>query len=235
MIRQNPDNFATWQEWARASSPNPVGMRKEPDSVLLAHKVETGNLGTARAGTAGVLLYDPALDLPVFADGTAWVAMTPTTTETVRTAGALMDDELTSISAVKALSDYEEGTFTPIFTDGTNNAATYTHQTASYTKIGQLVAFNIRLQAADLGSMAGAVVRIANLPFVNTASYVSVDVGYGAGLAIAQFSNIGGYIIPDTSTINLTIWASTAGILNLSVAELSSDGYVMVSGTYNAV
>ena len=101
----DPNHYATWQDWARAISPvledsTPIGVRKEPEAVLLAHKVETGNLGTARAGTAGVMLYDPVLELPVFADGTEWVSI-------ASTAGALMESDLASPAAVKATT----GTF----------------------------------------------------------------------------------------------------------------------------
>lgn len=187
---------------------------------------------TVNVTSSGALMDSELADIASVKALDQGVATTdsPTFVEVTATTGVYLG----GTAAANLLDDYEEGTFTPIFSDGTNNAASYTNQSASYTKIGRAVTFNIRLQCADLGSMTGSVVRIAGLPFVSNATdFVSVDVGYGAGLAISQFSNVGGYIIPSTSTINLVVWASTEGILNLSVAALSADGYVMVSGTYN--
>jgi hypothetical protein len=66
------------------------------------------------------------------------------------------------------LSDYEEGTWTPVFkATGTNlSSVTYASQTGNYTKIGRQVTVNavLRTSAITIGAATGVVV-IDGLPF----------------------------------------------------------------------
>ena len=58
-------------------------------------------------------------------------------------------------AAANALDDYEEGTWTPVLSDGTNTNVTYTRQVGTYTKIGNKVHVQGRIAISSLGSLSG--------------------------------------------------------------------------------
>lgn len=81
-------------------------------------------------------------------------------------------------AAVNGLDDYEEGTFTPSYTVGTGggnmvNNATYANVGGSYTKVGRLVHFTLRMQLNSGFTVIGGHVVINGLPFT------SVNAGHG--------------------------------------------------------
>lgn len=71
--------------------------------------------------------------------------------------------------AANALDDYEEGTFTPSFTQGVNGGASYSAQSGRYTKIGRQVIAEVDL---DLNSYSanGSHVFVGGFPFVSNSA-----------------------------------------------------------------
>lgn len=134
-----------------------------------------------------------------------------------------------AITAANTLDDYEEGTWTPVLSDGTNNA-THSVQNGNYTKVGDRVFVSSRVQLSSLGSVSGGL-RISGLPFVSGES-ASADCGYGSNMAITAGRNVGGYIITGDSYIRLTIWDNAIGITILQSGELSSDGFLIMFSSY---
>lgn len=68
-------------------------------------------------------------------------------------------------AAANALDDYEEGTWTPTYTqDGTPNTATYATRSGTYTKIGNLVTVFFDIDASSLTAGSGNC-RVDGLPF----------------------------------------------------------------------
>lgn len=138
--------------------------------------------------------------------------------------------------AANALNDYEEGTFTPILTDGTNNATMHASNGGFYTKIGRLVTLNARVQTTALGAVAGSI-KLTGLPFPafnsgsNQASFLA---GFGSGLAVPSGQVIGGHLINNTTEIILSIWDTTAGTSALSAAQWSATGQIRFSLAYIA-
>ncbi len=89
------------------------------------------------------------------------------------------------------LDDYEEGTFTPTLSTGVTSP-TYTNQNGSYTKIGNLVYFQIRLKLAS-GTANNNQFVIGGLPF-NSASasdYGGAFISYSSGF----LDSLGAYTI----------------------------------------
>lgn len=66
-----------------------------------------------------------------------------------------------------SLDDYEEGTFTPTWLSGLSNPS-YSDTTGTFTKIGNLVTFTLRIQAS--GTNVGSHARIGSLPFTSSSS-----------------------------------------------------------------
>ena len=138
--------------------------------------------------------------------------------------------------AANALDDYEEGTWTPIISDGTNNATGYSHQHGHYRKVGGLVHINGFIVLTNLGSVSGAV-RISGLPFASANAhnnYGSMSFSRCDGLAIQDGGGISGYIVQGQAYAHLYLWDETTGNSTLSSGELSADGLLTFAGTYAA-
>jgi len=69
-------------------------------------------------------------------------------------------------AAANALDDYEEGSFTPVFTGSSGSAGSYDtgEHEARYTKIGRLVTIQFKITLTNKGSWGGEV-RFTTLPF----------------------------------------------------------------------
>jgi hypothetical protein len=81
--------------------------------------------------------------------------------------------------SANALDDYEEGTFTPLVEGTTTSgSATYTTQVAKYTKVGNIVHFNIFIRWQS-GTGSGNLV-ITGLPFTSVGSsyHSAVTIGW---------------------------------------------------------
>jgi len=80
-------------------------------------------------------------------------------------------------AAANALSDYEEGTWTPVIGgSGSTSGQSYTTQHGSYTKIGRLVKLKGYVVLSSIGTISGAYCQIQGLPFTVTGVQ-----GYGGG------------------------------------------------------
>jgi|TARA_Y100000289_G_scaffold42131_1_gene41813 hypothetical protein len=71
-------------------------------------------------------------------------------------------------STDNALDDYEEGTWTPVYSSGITSPG-YNIQSANYTKIGDLVTFTLNLRASS-GTNAGSHLILGGLPFTSSSS-----------------------------------------------------------------
>jgi hypothetical protein len=65
------------------------------------------------------------------------------------------------------LDDYEEGTWTPVLTDGVNSVASYFYQYGSYIKVGRIVTINCTISVFNKGSLGAGDVFITGLPFTS--------------------------------------------------------------------
>jgi len=99
---------------------------------------------------------------------------TPTVKATqVDTASIKFPATQVSYANVNTLDDYEEGTFQPeiFYTDATNQAAaTNQTQTGIYTKVGNLVTLNFRLEFTAPSGLANDNIGVKNLPFASNSS-----------------------------------------------------------------
>lgn len=84
------------------------------------------------------------------------------------------------------LDDYEEGTFSPTISSGITSVG-YATQNGSYTKIGRLVTFSLRLEL-NAGTAAASILRIGGLPFTSDVTYrgYAASWGYAAGTIIGS-------------------------------------------------
>lgn len=143
---------------------------------------------------------------------------------------------LGGIAAANELSDYEEGTWTPVLSDGTNSDATQTKESGTYTKVGNIVHVHGRLATSALGTISGDL-RITGLPFTShSITYVvsSIAAGFGTNLAITAGVSVSGYVGVSATHITLTKWSGASGIVNLADTEWSADGDLAFTVSYTA-
>ena len=131
------------------------------------------------------------------------------------------------------LDDYEEGTWTPVITDLTNDA-TSTTAVGTYTKIGRMVHIKGNIVLSSLGSVSGSV-YLNGFPFAaasgaNTDSVLSV--GEATGLSVTAGHSICGRVFPAQSYALLSLWDATTGTTNLQHTELTASTELTVEATY---
>lgn len=107
------------------------------------------------------------------------------------------------------LADYEEGTWTPTVTPGSGSFTTVTIQSATYTKIGNLVTVETRFVLTNSGTGAGSI-NIAGLPFTAKSEYTNIPfLCRRANDGIPLFGRVNGANIDDIRTVTYT-----TGIVN---------------------
>ena len=82
--------------------------------------------------------------------------------------GQVTDIKIGGSGSANTFDDYEEGTFTPSYTQGTSSA-TYSIQTGRYTKVGRRVQFDIELDGNSITGN-GSHIYIGGLPFTSSSS-----------------------------------------------------------------
>jgi len=157
------------------------------------------------------------------------------TTPAASGAGITFPATASASSDANTLDDYEEGTWTAVISDGTNNATMNAGRTTgSYTKIGNIVTVSGYISTDSLGSVTGGI-RISGLPFTcnnSNKSYSGATFPYGENLNITAGRVVGGYANINSTFIQLTTWSATGGTAALTAAEWSSDGAVIFNVTY---
>jgi hypothetical protein len=132
---------------------------------------------------------------------------------------------------VNTLDDYEEGTFLPGFSfGGAGVGITYAVRSGIYTKIGNLVFFQMKLVLTSKGTSTGIAV-IGPLPFTVGAENAAGSVGFADALS----SIVGGLtalIVGTTTNVNL-YQTGTGTIAQLTNANFTNTSQFYVSGCYS--
>lgn len=137
------------------------------------------------------------------------------------------------------LSDYATGTWTPELRDHVGNtlsAGSHLYQDGTYTKIGNLVFFSCRvgIGATITPLVATNAIRVYGIPYTHadagsTRTAITVGFGFSMSMGTAGYSPAG---FLQSSYIQLKLWDSSSGASDLLVQELSTNGYLYISGTY---
>ena len=176
------------------------------------------------------------------ADATASPALTIDSSQNATFAGTInanaginFPDTQVASSDVNTLDDYEEGTWTPVFTDGSNDFTMVANQNGRYTKIGRVVHFEAECGSSSIGSASGNLL-LKGLPFTsaNNTSESSCSIGFlrsfnytSGGLELHAF------VLGNTTTISFCVSRddTTEVLAQCSDAD-SSAFFIRVSGTY---
>ena len=127
------------------------------------------------------------------------------------------------------LNDYEEGTFTPVVAGTTlAGVGVYTTQTGKYTKIGNLVTFQIQIiwtAHTGTGNM-----RFTGLPFTNAANFWAASVGFADNIALTANSIITALVESAGSFVTFVQYPAGGGAT--SGVPVDTAGEIIVSGSY---
>lgn len=132
-------------------------------------------------------------------------------------------------------SDYEEGTWNPVLSDGTNNA-TMSALNGHYTKIGNTVFLRAYIYTTSLGAVSGNL-RITGLPFAvatGTDKYSSAAIGFGDSLAVTAGQSLGAIFWPGASYMRLQVWGAATGSTIMQDTEWTANGEIMIQAQYQA-
>jgi len=141
----------------------------------------------------------------------------------------------------EVLTDYEEGTWTPVLSDATTGGNTATlnasYDLGRYVKVGNQVTLTGLIGSTSITGMnTGNGMYIQGLPFTvasGNEGYVGSTFGYGYGLATGTAGyNVGCYAQNGASYAMFTYWAATGGTDTFTVAMWTADGRVMFNLTY---
>jgi len=102
-------------------------------------------------------------------------------------------------AAANALDDYEEGTWTPVHSDGTNTATL----SGLYRKVGNIVYFRVRT-SVDSGTATLKVGSVSGLPFTNISTIVGVGGKVIKTTGVTSDTSFVGYD-PNHAAINLNL------------------------------
>ena len=188
--------------WSSAPGGTPLGHRVVGDGVNLHYYTRLGQSGSHIFSTNNAGVATERLRLT--ADGYARLA--------AGTGGIQFNGDTASANA---LDDYEEGSWTPVHSDGTNTATL----SGLYRKIGSVV--YIRVTATGTGTLK--VGSVSGLPFTNIATIV----GTGgkvvqATSATSDTSVIGYHAQPALINLNLSADVSVSAGISSWVCSITS-------------
>jgi hypothetical protein len=135
---------------------------------------------------------------------------------------------------VNCLDDYEEGTWTPVFTPASGAIGGYALQAGNYTKVGRAVTVTCYIALSSKGTASGAV-TVTGLPFANASGnsgfYTSPSM-YINALASGPTGNFIPYLAPNTTIVNLSYLAGQTTNTAFTMAMLGNTSDCMISMTY---
>ena len=144
-------------------------------------------------------------------------------TPTSSGAGITFPATQSASSDANTLDDYEEGTFSPTIYSGITGV-TYSTQNGSYTKVGRLVTFSLRLELSA-GTAAADILRIGSLPFTPDGAFR----GYAGSWGFA-----GSSILNSTSTnlptLNIDAGGTTIAFYNTAGSAFNGTSLATASG-----
>ena len=125
-------------------------------------------------------------------------------------------------ATANALDDYEEGSWTPQLTDGTNtNATAAGNNTGQYVKIGKVVFISCTVSTSAIGSLSGQI-WCDGLPFTVYSGGglgFAVMAGSGGGMGLTAGHNMSGNFNGATTKIAIYVWDVSTGTSGMQASE----------------
>jgi hypothetical protein len=124
--------------------------------------------------------------------------------------------------AANKLEDYEEGTFTPLYTAGGGTITTASNA-GKYVKVGDLVHCHFRIRSTGVSSLSGAI-GISGFPFTAVSDVRSAGSKWFARNWGADMPNFNFGIVAGTTAAALYKQAMNAGASSVNSGDFSTGG-----------
>jgi hypothetical protein len=234
VMKENGFNFVSQADVG--SSPNQVPLNQylgnmayqDDDGVNITGGVINGVInGTIGATTPATGIFTTVTATTTMGVGNA----TPSTSGS----GITFPATQSASTNVNTLDDYEEGTWSPVISDGTNNATMDSTTSGTYTKIGNTVNISAYIITTSLGSVSGAI-RVIGLPFAvsnaNNGVYSGTTAGWANQLLIIAGQSVGMYADRNTTQMPLFVWNATSGSTAMTSIQWTNVGAIIMNLTY---
>ena len=133
------------------------------------------------------------------------------------------------VEEANALDDYEEGTWTPAFTNV--SAPTYTSTSGKYTKIGRFIFLTGEIfVASGLDTSDTSAIAIAGLPFPPAATHNAALFEFGQDVSLITQSGLDSFANVNITTSSLI--ALLRGTNNLAYSQCNSSGNLKFALSY---
>ena len=214
-------------------------------------KVAVSSLTAGRAVSTGVLTVvngtNPYIEMPD-GTGTTYIQVASGDLNFVPRSGknvSISNSNLVIGTAAKGidfsanggdvLSQYDEGTYTPVFTASSSNpTVTYSRQRGKYVRVGNVVTISVDLIWDAISGGSGDVQL--SLPFAGESSVGASGAGPIAVLDGVTFAASRTFcnVQPQASVLYATLPQAGSGVStsNTTVAQLSASGRLVLSCTY---
>jgi len=134
----------------------------------------------------------------------------------------------------ETLDTYDEGTWTPVLSDGTNNATMNGATFGKYLRIGNRVYITCRVFISAIGSVSATGVRVTGLPFtVNASNPEPLSCGSALSLVLGTAADtVCGMFVVSQTYFQCFVWDATGGTTGMTEAEWGTVGQVNFGGWY---
>lgn len=165
-IENASSGTAAQAEFSAYNGTSFVGLLMNGASFTTAGVVRQAGAILQTNGAGGLTLNTSANQPVYFGVNNTEVAKFDTTPALDLVCGKLKFPASQSASAdANTLDDYEEGTWTPVFTASGISGVTYGTQSGYYTKVGRIVHLEMRVTLTSKGSGGSGVASFSGLPF----------------------------------------------------------------------
>lgn len=148
------------------------------------------------------------------------------------TAGQIAFPATQSASAgANTLDDYEEGTWTPVFTFPTpgNLSISYATQQGSYVKVGSLVSLQFEIvSSAFTHTTASGAISITGLPFACRSTYGFTNLGRWNGITKANYTDCFVDVTPTSSALRVLMSGSGQTAALVAASDTPTGGQIIL-------
>lgn len=133
----------------------------------------------------------------------------------------------------RPIGGLDSGSITPTLVSSGGGAPTYTAQVGYYTRLGNRVFFQLRVQLATLGTLAAGNLTIAGLPIATngTSGNIPTFTANGRIMAITATTQLCADATAGSTSVRLLVF--NAGIMAvLTVADITGTSIIDVTGSY---
>ena len=136
----------------------------------------------------------------------------------------------TAWNVVYQATPYLEGTWTPVVTSSGGGTCSYSSQSGSYTKIGNIVFFNAYILLSDVSSLTAGNITVAGLPIAAADNFSCSTFLNNAG--VTATTAISGVVLSSSTEITPYVYSAGTETM-LTASQLTNTSTLILTGQYH--